>query len=36
VTELAKDYGAGTEWLHPWNNATRLIFSELSLMKTTT
>jgi hypothetical protein len=21
ATELAKDYGVGIEWLHPWNDA---------------
>jgi Zn-dependent peptidase ImmA (M78 family) len=36
VTELAKYYGVGIEWLYPRNNATGLIVSELLLMKTTT
>jgi hypothetical protein len=36
VTESAKDYGIGIEWLHPWNDAAGLTVSELLLMKMTT
>jgi hypothetical protein len=32
VTELARDYRVGTEWLHPWNDAARLT-SELLPME---
>jgi hypothetical protein len=35
ATKFAKDYGVGTEWLHPWNDATELSFSDLLSMKKT-